>query len=152
MFVARYSFNPQYDAIRNWSAWIGVEGDTPEAVALQIADVIEHPATLLDEETSERIDWSDASDEMKISYVLEAEDIRYHEVAGKWMHVHHNGLSCWSLDAETLDEAIEEAREKDALGEIEWGGFGDCTVGKVKYVASVSDVLHIFECEYVTAE
>jgi len=151
MYVARYSFNPEYDARRNWSAWIGVGGDTPEAVALQIADVVDHPETLVDE-TGECIDWSDASDEMKIAYVLEAEDIRYHEVAGRWMHVHHTGLSCWSLDAETLEEAIEEARALDACGEIEWGGFGQCTGGKVKYVASVNETLHIFECDYVTSE
>ena len=151
MFVARYSFNPEYDARRNWSAWIGVEGDTPEAVARLIADVVEHPSTLTDE-TGERVDWEDAPEALKIAYVLDNEDIRYHEVAGKWMHVHHAGLSCWSLDAETLDEAVEEAREKDARGEIEWGGFGQCTVGKVKYVASISGVLHIFACDYVTSE
>ena len=151
MFVARYSFNPEYDAIRNWSAWIGVEGDTPEAVARLIADVVEHPSMLTDE-TGERVAWEDAPEALKVAYVLDNEDIRYHEVASKWMHVHHEGLSCWSLDAETLDEAIEEAREKDALGEIEWGGFGQCTVGKVKYVASINETLHIFECEYVTSE
>jgi len=151
MFVARYSFNPEYDARRNWSAWIGVEGDTPEAVARLIADVVERPSMLTDE-TGERVDWEDAPEALKIAYVLDNEDIRYHEVAGKWMHVHHEGLSCWSLDAETLDEAIEEARTLDARGEIEWGGFGDRTVGKVKYVASVNETLHIFECDYVTSE
>jgi len=151
MFVARYSFNPEYDAIRNWSAWIGVEGETPEAVARLIADVIEHPSVLTDE-TGERIDWEDAPEALKIAYVLDNEDIRYHEAAGKWMHVHHTGLSCWRLDAETPEEAIEEARTLDACGEIDWSGFGDCTVGNVKYVASVSDVLHIFECEHVTSE
>jgi hypothetical protein len=151
MYVARYSFNPEYDAVRNWSAWIGVEGETPEDVALQIADVVDHPSMLTDE-TGERVFWEDAPEALKVEWVLDNEDIRYHEAAGKWMHVHHEGLSCWSLDAETLDEAIEEAREKDESGEIEWGGFGQCTVGNVKYVASVNDTLHIFECDYVTSE
>jgi hypothetical protein len=122
MYVARYSFNPEYDAIRNWSAWIGVEGETPEDVALQIADVVDHPSMLTDE-TGERVFWEDAPEALKVEWVLDNEDIRYHEAAGKWMHVHHEGLSCWSLDAETLGDAIEEARDercerRDRVGRV----------------------------------
>jgi len=152
MYVARYSFNPEYDADRNWSAWIGVEGSSAEDVALQIADAINHPPALVDWATDECFAWEDAPEGLKITYVLENEDIRYHEAARRWMHVHHEGLSSWRLDAETLEEAIAEAREKDARGEIDWGGFGVATGGNVKYVASVSETLHIFECDYVTSE
>jgi len=152
MYVARYSFNPEYDADRNWSAWIGIDGSSAEDVALQIADVVQHPPALFDSETGEYYAWEDAPEWMKIDYVLKHEDIRYHEIARRWMHVHHEGLSCWRLDAETLDEAVEEARVKDARGEIEWGGFGFATIGAVKYVASVSETLHIFECNHVTSE
>ena len=152
MYVARYSFNPKYDADRNWSAWIGIEGCSAEDVALQIADVVSHPPALVDWATDECFSWDDAPEGLKVTYVLENEDIRYHEGARKWMHVHHEGLSCWRLDAETLEDAIEEARELDSRGEIEWAGFGYATVGNVTYVASVSETLHIFECDYVTSE
>jgi hypothetical protein len=88
-----------------------------------------------------------------IEYVLEEYDIRYHDLAGLWMLVHNpRGLSCWPLTASSLEEAIQEATALDNSNDIQWWGFGWVTVGDVRYVASVSDILHIFECEDVDKE
>ena len=140
MYVARYTFDPKYDARRRWTGYISPQGETPEALAEKLLDLrmVTLPQRLWDA-------WEMGQRDEAIAYVLEHEDIRYHEGAEQWLLVHNpRGLSCWPLEAETVEEAIAEARALDADGRIEWCGWGHVTIGDVRHVAAVSDTLHIF--------
>ncbi len=148
MFVARYSYDPQYDIERGWTAYMAPTARTQEGLAELLIELglVKLP---------ERLDsaYWDGDTEAAVNYVLETQDIRFHELAGLWMLVHNpKGLSCWPLNAGSVEGAIEEARSLDAEKAVEWGNFGWVTVGNVRYVASVSNILHIFECEDVERE
>lgn len=147
MYVARYTFNPQYDATRNWS---GYQEPTAKKLETLVEMLIEYGWVKLSARL-ENAYWEEGVEAVQ-DYVLDNVDIRFHEAAGVWCVCHHEGLSCWRLRSETLAEAIEEARQLDEAGAIQWGSFGDVTVGAVRYVASVSETLHIFECEGVEKE
>jgi hypothetical protein len=143
MFVARYSYDPHYDIERGWTAYMVPTAGTKEALADLLIDygVVKLPPRLADQYWSGDVDAA-------IEYVLETQDIRYHERAELWMLVHNpRGLSCWPLNAGSIEEAVEEARTLGNAGAIEWGNFGWTTTGNVRYVASVNSMLHIFECE-----
>ena len=106
MFVARYSYNPQYDAVRRWTAYMEPKAATREGLAEFLIElgIVKLPARL------NNAYW-DGDVDAAIEYVLETADIRYHETAGLWMLVHNpRGLSCWPLSASSIEEAIEEAR------------------------------------------
>ncbi len=125
MFVARYSYDPQYDIERGWTAYMAPTARTQEGLAELLIELglVKLP---------ERLDsaYWDGDTEAAVNYVLETQDIRFHELAGLWMLVHNpKGLSCWRLNASTVEEAVEEARQMDADCLIQWGNFGDRTVG-----------------------
>lgn len=126
MFVVRNTLTPEADIERGWSAWIGREWNSQtEALRdLAVEAMNEH----------------------------EAFDVRFNESYGRWMHVHHEGLSAWLLDAETETEAWTEAREGAAQDRFPWYGFGVATVGTVRLVGHVADTLYLFECDDVTEE
>jgi hypothetical protein len=147
MFVARYTAFPRYDEARNWSGYQEPTAKSAEVLADMLIDYghVKLPQRLANAY------WNGDSDEA-IQWVLDNYDIRYHEAAGVWCLCHHEGLSCWRLNASTVEEAVEEARQMDADCLIQWGNFGDRTVGQVRYVASVSETLHIFECDDVERE
>lgn len=67
--------------------------------------------------------------------------------------VHHEGLSCYALDAETVEAAIEEVKNNNRY---DGSGFGHTTVGEIKLLASVNigkqRMLHILEVEGVECE
>jgi len=146
MFVARFSFDPEYDIQRGWTGYMGSASESRETVALLIADHLAHtfPRRIYEA-------YLEGDEEQAIAYVLENYDIRYHERTGLWMWVHNpNGLSCWPLEATSAEEALAEAAEK--ADHLDWGGFGWVTKGQVRYVGSVSSILHVFECEGVEKE
>jgi len=146
MFVARFSFDPEYDVERMWTAYMEPASPDKEMLALLIADHISHTFPRRVREAHLQGD-----DDVVIDYVLQTQDIRYNERAGLWMWVHNpNGLSCWPLEASTAEEALAEAAAK--ADHLDWGGFGYVTVGKVEYVGSVSSILHVFRCDDVEKE
>jgi len=156
MFVARYTITPEYDVTRNWSAWMGMDFATQEEAYEFVAE------QQIDSDTLER-KWEKWQDEEHATWhhrnhaswigflqdVVDA-DIRFNEAWGRWQIVHHDGLSCWTLDADTVDSAIVEAQNSG----LDWYGFGSNTVGKVEYVCDVPGIeyLRIFKCEDVEAE
>jgi len=144
MFVARFSFDPEYDVERGWTGYMGSASSSLEMTALIVADHIDLPRRV-------REAYLQNDEETVIHYILETQDIRFHEKAGLWMWVHNPaGLSCWPLEASTAEEALAEAAEK--ADRLDWGGFGWVTKGQVRYVGSVSSILHVFECEDVEKE
>jgi len=144
MFVARYTDNPEGDIKRGWSGFMGVEAETVQRfVALYTYDAPDDADEMSDDDL---LDW--LMDTHNI-------DLRYDEALEMWRQVHHDGLSCWPLDAETAEDALAEAAEMDHAGQIGWSGFGSYTEGKVTYVGRIEgthDPLHVFECDYAIVE
>jgi len=145
-YVARFSFDPEYDVERGWTAYMEPSSEDKDMLALLIADHISHtfPRRVREAHLA-------GEDDVVIDYILQTQDIRYHQKAGLWMWVHNpNGLSCWPLEATSAEEALAEA---SAMADrLDWGGFGWVTKGQVRYVGSVSSILHVFECEDVEKE
>lgn len=135
VYVARFTLDPQDDIERGWSGFMGVAFNTLRNAA----------KTFLDIDTEEL----DAADEDQLESMLDdaGYDIRFDKKLGLYRHVHHTGLSCFALNAETLEDALVESHP-DAIGE------GWYTIGKVTYVCPVpnDDGWHIFECQHVGRE
>jgi len=111
MLVARFSDNITADIARDWSAWMlpNLAGTREECVQ----DAIEHLG--LSEGRAERI-------------VKE-----FPEHPGSFGCVHHDGLSCYLLDADDVEGAIKEAKGRAHDG----SGYGVRTIGKVELVATI---------------
>lgn len=141
-YIVRNTFTPEADIDRNWSAWIGGAWSTEAQALAALAEETPLYGRLMDEG---RLD----EDEV-IERVLASEDfdVRYNAAYGKWQHVHHDGLSCYALEAETEAEAWIEAE----AGEFPWYGFGRSTVGQVRLVGHVRDDLYLFWCDDTTPE
>jgi len=138
-YVVRNTDNPAGDIARGWSGIMGQEWPSlMKAARSLLAD------TDYDRDALEFLSEEEVADVLA-EYGF---DVRYDAQFGNWRQVHHDGLSCWLIKAETLEEAIEMAPEAN-LG---WGGFGHATVGKVELVASLSETVHIFVCDGVVAE
>lgn len=156
MYIVRNTFTPTDDIQRNWSAWIGGAWDSRDEAMEALMD---------DRQFQVQPSWfglkrRDLPDDWEIDDLWRATglafpdflavvaanadvDVRFNVAYGKWQHVHHDGLSCYALQAETEAEAWQEAR----TGEFPWFGFGDCTIGTVRYVGHVREDMHLFWCE-----
>lgn len=159
MYVARYTHNPEEDIKRGWSGWMGQNWPTREAA---LSELVEMPG---DDEMDERQQrWIRTWGEMyedRAKFVEDLRDdlaerqgidLRYDEFYHEWRRVHHDGLSCFCLDAETAEAAIAEARDLDASKQIHWWGDGDYTHGAVTLVGHVGGDLYVFECDYASCE
>lgn len=144
-YVVRNTFSPDYDVERNWSAWIGGDWATEEEA---LADLAEQSPLYND-----YLDRYPGLDEDEIiAKIIDQEDfdVRYNAAYGRWQHVHHEGLSCYELNADTEEEAWIEARS----GEFPWHGFGRSTCGAVRLLGRVRDGgdLYLYWCEDTTME
>lgn len=158
MYVTRFTFTPAYDIQRNWSAWMGEAWDNEEEALTETLETV----GVLAEDIEERWEkWQDV--EWHTWHYRETEsfidclrdlasdhnvDVRFNEVYCRWQHVHHDGLSCWPLAAETEIEAMAEA----AARSFSWTGFGHRTLGNVRHVCALGNDLHLFECADTTPE
>lgn len=155
MFVARFTLTPEYDIQRNWSAWMGMDFETQEEAYEAVAEqqineeIYEMWEKWQDEDYQT---WHKRDHDSWIDFLQDKvnADIRFNEVWNRWQVVHHDGLSCWILDAESVEDAVTEAKQSNLV----WYGFGSHTVGKVSYVCAVEGIehLHIFECEDTSVE
>lgn len=142
-YVARFTTDPTGDIERGWSAWMS-DGWATEREALEsIARMLPQYSDYTDTNP-------DLSDDEIVELLIDREeiDVRYHPTLKRWYHVHHDGLSCWPLDAESDEDALAEAQS----AELEWSGFGATTVGAVRMVGHVTGDLYVFEAEEVTEE
>lgn len=153
LYVTRFTFNPTYDIQRDWSGWMGEDWDTEEEAILAVLETV----GILAEDIEKRWEnWQDESwhpwhhrdvesytDCLRDMASDHDVDVRFNEVYARWQHVHHDGLSCWPLKAETLDEARAEAAARC----FSWDGFGHRTLGNVRHICALGDDLHIFECD-----
>jgi hypothetical protein len=142
-YVVRNTFSPQYDVTRNWSAWIGGNWDSIEKAYEDIADDNGDLFRL-----AERYPDLDEDEIVEMLLEKDAYDVRWNEAYQKYQHVHHDGLSCWKLEAESETEAITEAQN----GVFEWHGFGESTCGNIRLVRHIKDNLYLYECDDTTPE
>lgn len=142
-YVIRTTRNPEYDIQRNWSAWMGdgygSEISAIEDVLLLVAGVDAQDAF----DAQERED--DYETFLRDLANRHDVDVRYHEIAQRWMHVHHDGLSVYVLDADTE----VEARAAAATHGAHFSGDGQRTIGTVEYLGVVNpdENIHLFRCE-----
>lgn len=142
-YVIRTTRNPEYDIQRNWSAWMG-DGYSNEIIALE--DVLLLVASM---DAQDAFNAQEREDNYEVFLRDLANrynvDVRYHEVACRWMHVHHDGLSVYALHAQTENEARIEATSHGA----HFSGDGQRTIGKVQYlgVVNADKNIHLFFCE-----
>lgn len=123
LLVARFSNDIKADIERGWSTWMlpGLGGT-----------------------------YSDCEQDAEDFGFSNAEIREFPEHPGSFGIIHHEGLSCYLLDAESVEEAIEEVKERHLDG----SGYGHATIGKVlllrsipaKEAGSIRD-LHILEVE-----
>lgn len=123
MLVARFSENIENDIKRGWSTWMlpGLGGS-----------------------------YSDCEQDIEDFGFGNAEIREFPEYPGSYGVVHHEGLSCYLLDAENVEDAITEVIEN----KLDGSGYGYATIGKVtllktvpsKEMRSIRD-LHILEVE-----
>ena len=148
MYALRYSPNIHNDIQRGWSAWMGMRFASYLDLVNTAAEISEYDYA----EWAEARDLDTESEETAEEYVNHlgwhtAIDPHTNEVCC----VHHDGLSVYGLDAETLAEAVTEGRaQADFLGAA-WG-FGYATVGTVKIAADLGDNWYVLEVEDMTPE
>lgn len=128
LLVARFSDNIHADIDRDWSTWMlpGLGGT-----------------------------YKDCEQDIEDFGFGDSEIREFPEYPGSFGVVHHEGLSCYLLDAESVEDAIKEVKERYLDG----SGYGHTTIGKVlllktipaKEVGSIRD-LHILAVEDCEAE
>ena len=91
-FVVRDTCHPEEDLKRNWSASVG---------GWDIGDFIDSNFQSAEEAQQA---WSKFND-----YEGPSRTFRYHPAHSSFVPVHYEGLGAWSLEAETLEEALKEA-------------------------------------------
>ena len=154
MYVARYTHNHEEDIKRGWSGWMGESWENIDEAKNYFFDMAYPDDEELEKKQQRYIntwgdmyeDWEYFINELK-EEVLEENDVRFDEFHGEWRHCHHDGLSCWKLFSDTIEEAVAEATAKDRNGKIGWYGQGYATVGDIAMIAHVKDDLYIFECD-----
>lgn len=138
-YVARWSQNIEGDIQRGWSAWQSGQWGCADLgdflSSLYLTDAYSE-----DELTPELLE-----------EIAEENNVIFDEVDGCWRQFHHNGLSCYPLNAETVEEAIEIVSTEN-VGD--GAGFGHRTIGKVRVVARIHELvdgenyaLYVLECE-----
>jgi hypothetical protein len=158
-FVAPYAIHEQYwtllrsEAINSQAVDYREYGYSDAAYAEEAANDLENALVEAGWLSSEEIAQLKQRAEVAAA---EEHDIVFDPRGGQWRQVHHGGLSCWALESDDLQSAIEEARKLHDEAKIEWGGFGYQTHGTVKAIAKVTTLeegeLWLFECESVSHE
>lgn len=156
VYVARFSDNIEADIRRGWSAWMGSwEQDLQDALefcgvtAEQIDEAWEHWQDP-DWHPWHHRDTADREEFLLDLAETEGHDVRFDSATELWAAVHHDGLSCFRLEAEDEDAALDELAE---LAEsVVSFALGDMTDGSVRLVYSRGDGWHLLETEEVWAE
>lgn len=139
MYVARFTQTPSQDVERNWSGYFApFYTDTKEA--LEFFGFLPEGYDYIDDDERAEID---------LDEIAERNNLVRDPHTQAWRPFHHNGLSCWLLNASTLEDAIVEAKAKHGTQEISWGGFGNYTKDSVSYICTVEGDLCIFQCNEV---
>jgi hypothetical protein len=100
------------------------------------------------------LDEENVDSRLSIEEWAEENNVVWNPAFEMWQAIHHDGLSCWSLEAQSDFGAMIEAAILHKEGKIEWAGFGSATKGTLSLVAKVPGIAHlyIFECEDIEGE
>lgn len=132
-FVVRDTNHPKEDLERNWSAPVG---------GWAIGDFVDSNFQSADEAQSAWDKFFDGEGSKEI--------FRYHPAHGSFVAVHYEGLGAWLLDAETLEEAIEEAATyADDLACTSESGNGHFYANQVVSYHEVREGKWIFELKSI---
>ena len=127
-FVVRDTDHPEEDLKRNWSSFAGgsVSGESGGSTE---EEAKEEYASFLGIEP----------DEVDVEF-------RYHPAYDKFVAVHYDGLGAFTLDSETLEDAIKEADEyQDQLAVTTEAGDGHFYANQVVSFHKVREGRYIFE-------
>ena len=127
MFVARISSNLEADLRAGFTCWETAE--TPEELAQTMTAQIALEAAEIDLD-----DYDDVVEAMEAAGL----DVRQRP-DGRWGIFHYDGLAAWALQADTLEEAIDEARRGGLDQEVVF--FPEDVV----HVVRVEDGLYVLE-------
>ncbi|GIV35340.1 MAG: hypothetical protein KatS3mg031_2875 [Chitinophagales bacterium] len=94
-YVVRYSLDPAKDLERNWSTFAGAECEFGP---------FSYPAETEDEAREEYAAYIGISPEEV------TKEFRWHNGLNSYAQVHYEGLGAWELNANTLEEAVAEAK------------------------------------------
>lgn len=143
MYVIRYSPDIEGDIERDWSAWMGMRFASFLDLVNTAGEISEYEYS----EWCESHDLDETTEEAAEEYVTEklGWDVRIDPKTGEFCLVHHDGLSCYVVSEEDLDETSEVAARWDAMG---WAptGNGKMTVGKVEVVAAFGN-WYVLKCD-----
>lgn len=143
-FVARATDHPQEDLNRNWSAVLGgIENEE-----FHICESLEEVEVMW-----KRVYGFDEYEDVAETNKFRADDWGFHPAYNGFVRIHYHGLGAYELEADNLQDAINEAVKRfggDVYGmacTIDWGGghfyANDC----VGYHAAGPEGLWIFEIQ-----
>jgi hypothetical protein len=131
-FVVRDTYHPEEDLKRNWSATIS---------GWDIEDMV---GNIYETEEEARQAWEEGREDNMIKRTF-----RFHPAHNSFVPVHYEGLGAWLLDAETLEEAIEEAATYgDDLACTSESGNGHFYAENVVNFHQVREGKFVFEIKY----
>lgn len=131
-YIIRYTTNPVADIERGWSGWMGMDYATLAEAA---------------EELCQEYDLTE--DEAETLLERRNHDVRWDVNCKRYRAVHHDGLSCYALEADDEAAAWDEARTQ-ATGIPT--GEGDMTEGAVSHLGRIADHWHLFRCKSTWTE
>lgn len=158
MLAVRYSDDINYDIERNWSAWQDEVSCMFSTDLRYVISQIWWNLSVSDKFDSCEDYMSQFSDDDELAYEINkhlvnpmCEGLHRDPRSGAWLMKHHDGLSVYLVDAETIEEAIEEAKNSAAM---DGSGYGVATVGTIAVLKTVPAAeanslrdLHILEIE-----
>lgn len=138
-YAIRYSPDIHADLARGWSAWM-------EARFSSLLDLVETYCG--DYDVADYLESCDSDIDNALLDLADARnlDVRRDPATGQWCLVHHDGLSCYALNAASMDAALDEgAVLAAAIGEPV--GNGDRTYGDVSLVADLGAGWYLLQCD-----
>lgn len=153
VYVVRFSNNIEQDIERGWSGYFApFETDLETA----LREVVWADREIDEYDEGLAAQWIlDMDRDEYLEYLAGKNDLRQDPHSGAWRPFHHDGLSCWVLEADDLESAFAEAQTRT---DIDWAGFGQATVGNVRVIGCVlfhqeqHNKLWLLECDDYTSE
>jgi hypothetical protein len=138
MLVVRYGTGIQADIERGWSAWMNTRTSDLHKFIGKCEDFY---SSCFESSKYESLE----TDEEKLEYFEEKIDVRFDDSTNEYAICHHDGLSVFELESDTVEEAEIEAAEK--INQITIGWFGSATVGEVTIIKEISENWYLLECD-----
>jgi len=140
-YAVRFSTRIQEDIKRGWSAWMNTRTE----------NLVEFLQICLDHCWSEKANELQDKEEYEEALEIFEELLDIRMDGNSYAITHHDGLSCFGLEAEEENEAIEEA-ENFVKNFDDSFAIGEMTIGEIKIIKEIQDGWYLLETEDFTAE